>query len=280
MFFDFSSGTTVLPAREIVSAAKLLFAAVVRDFWVVEERDQVFATSTERRSFQKRKPDESPRVVYLPRVRYARRISSEKMSEQLAHGQRGAHLVAGHLRKAESPSQHQLVLASRYGVSVPSGHTFVRPHERGGAERSKVYRSRSALGCLFEARVVSAGTSPASWFLFERDVQAWLIAAGFQILDVRPSARGDAGVDIYAIKGSGLEEIRWIVQCKCYDPDRRIGPAIVRELVGAIQEYPTGTRGMVITTSQFSLGAIELAKAHNIMLIDGAQFVSRSRVGN
>jgi hypothetical protein len=46
---------------------------------------------------------------------------------------RSPHLVRGHfrrLRKSISANPVQVLLARRYGMTVPRGHTFVRPHER------------------------------------------------------------------------------------------------------------------------------------------------------
>jgi hypothetical protein len=39
-----------------------------------------------------------------------------------------------------------------------------------------------------------------------------------------------------------------------------------------LAEYPAGTRGIIVTTSEFTRGTIELAKGHNARLMDGEEF--------
>ena len=96
---------------------------------------------------------------------------------------------------------------------------------------------------------------------------------GFEVEHVAASRRGDQGVDVYARKGADLDEICWVIQCKCYAPKHKVGPGAIRELIGTLQGYPGGTRGMLVTTSSFSTGAKDKAKEANIRLINGEEFV-------
>ena len=104
----------------------------------------------------------------------------------------------------------------------------------------------------------------SDWFRFERDVHEAMRQAGFKVDHVASSRNGDAGVDVFAEAPNGTE--LWAIQCKCYAPKRRIGPAVVRELIGALAGYPPGTQGMLVTTSGYSSGAVELAKQSGIAL--------------
>ena len=51
-----------------------------------------------------------------------------------------------------------------------------------------------------------------------------------------------------------------------------MGPNVIRELYGSLHAYPEGTKGMVITTSLFTAGAIKEAERMGIKLIDGDGF--------
>lgn len=99
---------------------------------------------------------------------------------------------------------------------------------------------------------------------------------GFDVQHVAASRRGDRGVDVYATKGTekgtDLDKVCWVIQCKAYTPTHKVGPHVVRELVGALAEYPRGTRGLIATTSAFSREAEELATRHEVRLMNGVEF--------
>ncbi len=260
----------------IASGLYLMLSAVIRDFLVVEERERVFRHGTAPSRLQRGGAEDGPRVVYLPRVNYVGRADIERCRQELDQGSREPrqHAVRPHLRRAEAPSPTQLFLARRYGIEVPTGYTFVRPHERGRKARDVIYRSRSALECLFEVAgpTGTAGGAREAWFQFERDVHRLMVHLGFAVEHVAASRRGDRGVDVYATKGSDLESVAWVIQCKAFAPRHKVGPNIVRELVGTLAEYPAGTRGMIVTTSDFTRETAALAKRHNVRLMDGKEF--------
>jgi hypothetical protein len=259
-------------ALSVGAAVKLLLAAIVRDFWVVEEREKVFATRRGEQSIRRKDRGDEPCIVYLPRMRYVGHADTQRCESELDHYERRAHFVRPHLRKADHPSDHQLFLAKRFGFEVPVGYTFVRSHERGRNERQVVYRSRSALQSLYTVVDVPSNTA-SNWFQFERDVYSLMKALGFTVEHVAASRRGDQGIDVYAKKGRDLEEVNWIIQCKCKAPTNKVGPHVIRELIGVLHAYPFGTKGMVITTSAFTKGAKNLASTNAIRLINGEEFV-------
>jgi len=256
------------------SAVRMLIAALVRDFVVVEERETVFGARSEKRPprWLPRNASNEPVVVYLPRVRYKPNLDVTSCAATLEHATRRAHSVGAHLRRSESSSAGQQFLARRYGFTIPKGYTFVRAHERGHLAREVIYRSRSALRALFTA-VETKPSQPVEWFAFERDVLNLMEKLGFDVQHVAASKRGDHGVDVYATKGANLDEVSWVIQCKCYRLDRKVGPSIVRELVGTLAEYPRGTRGMVVTTSDFTTEARLTAQRAEIRLMAGEEFL-------
>lgn len=254
---------------------QLIAAAIVRDFLVVEDRESVFGA----RAVTRRVRGHDIRtVVYLPRVSYHRPAAAEGLpeAEVTEPAVRPRHAVSQHLRRVGTASAAQRFLARRYGVHVPEGFTFVRPHDRGtaaGQERIRVYRSRSASRMLFEVvQTAPAGTRPA-WFEFEKDCAVVLRRRGLVVRHQSIQRDGDGGIDLYATDKDGLG---WVVQCKCWGLHRPVGPEVVRELHGAIAKADVGSsvesRGILITTSRFTSGAVELAETFGYECIDGESF--------
>ena len=252
---------------------KLIAAAIVRDFLVVEERDSLFATRSMRRRIRGR---DVRTVIYLPRVRYTT-PDPERMALDDEGYRRARHQVAPHLRKAGQASAAQRFLAQRYGMPLPEGFTFVRPHERGtSAEgvRVRVYRSRSASRMIFnEVAKAPEGNRPA-WFDFEKDCALLLAARCMRVIHQAAQRDGDGGVDLFAVDADGQS---WVVQCKCWSSHRAVGPEVIRELEGAIRLADKGadgsSHGMIVTTSTFSSGAVVAASTLGFELIDGNRFM-------
>lgn len=257
---------------EIRATLKLLFAALVRDFWVVEHREQVFASRTARSPMRNRGPNPGPITVYIPRIKYSGNANLERCESQLAQTSRRAHYVDAHLRRAAHASEHQLILAQRHGFDIPEGYTFVRPHERGHDSRDIVYRSRSALQSLHDAtNDWSKRAEVPEWFTFERDVLQLLDHFGLVVEHLAASSEGDLGVDVYATHKNERQGGPWLIHCKAYAPKDKVRPAVLRRLIAAQSRYPSGTRGMVITTSMFTSACRPLAAEHGIRLIDGIE---------
>jgi hypothetical protein len=254
-------------------ALALVVASAVRDFLVVEHREAQFSAKTAKQLRCSTNRELS--VIYLPRVRYLR--PDVKAYHQHCGGdvQRTAHEVAGHIRRVEKPSSAQLLLALRYGFTVPQGYTFVRPHRRGDGvtqQRQHIYRSRSVSAIIYRTIAKApAGTRPA-WFDFEKDVAALMVSKGLRVIHQAASRRGDGGVDVFA--HDETKDVLWAIQCKCYAPARKVGPDVVRELAGSLHRYPEGTRAMIVTTSSFTPAAIQEAEALRFETIDGQQFAA------
>jgi excisionase family DNA binding protein len=80
---------------------------------------------------------------------------------------------------------------------------------------------------------------------------------------------GDGGVDLYAARNDRFGSMLYVVECKRYAPDRRIGPELVRGLYGVV-ERERATRGVLATTSYFTPGARgeEQMLQHRVSLSD------------
>lgn len=256
-------------------SVKLIAAAVVRDFLVVEDRCRVF---TERKtSYGSGRLKRGTSVIYLPRVRYSSPCLA-KANASSSHPRLSSHHVVGHARRVSNPSASQRFLAQRYGFSLPLGFTFVRPHIRGSFDdgtQVKTYRSRSASRMIFaEIKSPPSGSIPR-WFEFERDCARLMRSRNLNVIHQSAERNVDGGVDLFAESSSGQT---YIVQCKCWAAHRRVGPEVIRELEGAIRYADMGSsgesKGVVITTSCFTSGAIEVGRALGYELIDGETFAA------
>ena len=266
----------------------LLMAAIIRDFWVSEERRRIFDVSFSRGSAAKHAPA-GTRIVYLPRIRYVagEGIRFDELRNELRLSTRSEHLVRPFIRKTGNPSALQLELARRERFAVPTGHTFVRGHYRGGGGAADtIYRSRSALGLLFgmlEPRpeiLAESDVQTTDWFSFEQTTATLLEAhLGFKVLHRAVRGKGDNGVDILAARQDGgrVDELV-LVQCKCYGPDHPVGPSTMREMLGSLQDIKRedgqSVRGMVVTTGRISGDALRLAAKHGIQTFDGSQLAA------
>lgn len=244
---------------------KILLSAIIRDFWVVEQRERVFGRGRPIRKSPRLRADWGKKtVIYLPRIRYVGEVTSGE--EQLHVVARAAHFVTGHLRRAVQANEQQIMLARRFGIIVPEGFTFVRPHRRGDKAQERIYRSRSALQCL-HALAPTDQIEADDWFTFEVNVKNWLIANGYEVEHLAGGRNGDGGVDIQASK----EDEHLLVQCKFW-LTQKIGPNVIREMLGTLETFPAGSKGVIITSSEFTEGAKTLALEHRIQFIERANF--------
>lgn len=82
---------------------------------------------------------------------------------------------------------------------------------------------------------------------------------------------GDEGIDGIIMEDKlGFNSI--YIQAKRYNLDSSIGRPDIQNFVGAITGR--GGKGLFVTTSKFAKPAIEYAKQHNIVLIDGQRLAS------
>lgn len=245
----------------------LIASATIRDAWVVEERESVFGEGRSTRKISPLLGDRrKPIIVYLPRIKYIKKSEDvERATTELNYAVRRQHWVRGHLRKAVKASPAQVLLAQRYGVYIPEGKTYVQGHNRGQLAAERIYRSRSALKCLRALEGIGLGVD--GWFAFEKNVKQWLESKGYKTDYKAASRNGDGGIDIQASKGS--ENL--LVQCKYWkDP---VGVSVIREMIGTLITYPEGSKkGVIVTSSELTIPAIELAMQHDIQIVQNVSF--------
>ena len=217
------------------------------------------------------------REIYLPRVRYHKNPEhTQKVREfynenRKFSGERRAHVRR--LPHGAKPSKLQLLLASKNNIPVPDNHTFVKEALWGTKSMTQKeirYRTKSLHGLLFvnpqdmqRAEKID-DMSPAA---FEENMSKFMGKRGWQIVDRN---NYDGGIDIRGFKEFKDGTIKkLIVQCKHWK--KAIGPDVIRELIGAKEVEDDGYEKvmMVITSSRFTPGAVEIAEKHNVQLIDG-----------
>jgi len=89
---------------------------------------------------------------------------------------------------------------------------------------------------------------------FEKVIAELLYNNGFEV-ELTKQTR-DNGFDILALKYvNNLSPIKYLVECKRYKPDRKIGVEIIRGFKEVIQTEQAN-KGLIVTTSYFSADAI------------------------
>lgn len=245
--------------------------SAIRDWKVLIERDSSMTYRGKR--VPKGVNSEVKRYIYLPRVRYKRdpkQVRHYYNENKILSGERRAHTRK--LPAGAKPSKFQLLLAERNNIPVPPGHTFVKESlwGTGMTKKKYTYRTKSLHGMLYVDpnelhKVVKIDElSPAA---FEEQMSKFMEKRGWEIV-----ARNnyDGGIDIRGFKEFKDGVIKkLIVQCKHWK--KAIGPDVIRELIGAKEVENDGYEKvmMVITSSRFTPGAIEIAHKHGVELIDG-----------
>ena len=102
---------------------------------------------------------------------------------------------------------------------------------------------------------------------FEEVVAELMIRQGYQVT-LTPASK-DGGFDMYAARKDTLGEFLFLVECKKYAPEHKVGVQIVRALHGVVQNQKA-TAGVIATTSFFTRGAKEFREdvAHQMKLAD------------
>lgn len=103
---------------------------------------------------------------------------------------------------------------------------------------------------------------------FERQVARMLQQRGLTVeVTGGPS---DEGVDIVARDFTPITGGEYLVQCKRYAADRKVGVSDVRELYGTVQEK-RASKGVLVTSATFTAQARRFAEGKPLELIDGVQ---------
>ena len=92
---------------------------------------------------------------------------------------------------------------------------------------------------------------------FEELIAELLIREEMDVELTQPSK--DGGRDILAVASTTLGKHLYLVECKRYATTNKVGVSIVRSLYGVV-EAERATSGIIVTTSDFTRGAIEFGK--------------------
>jgi division/cell wall cluster transcriptional repressor MraZ len=87
---------------------------------------------------------------------------------------------------------------------------------------------------------------------FEEYIAELFDRSGFNVELTKATV--DGGVDIYAAKNGELGSLLYIVECKRYKPEKKVGVEVIQKLYGNVEALKA-TSGIVVTTSDFTLPA-------------------------
>jgi HJR/Mrr/RecB family endonuclease len=94
---------------------------------------------------------------------------------------------------------------------------------------------------------------------FEELVAELLVRENMQVHLTRPTK--DGGVDIFAETTTHFGKHLYLVECKHYAKRNKIGVSIVRALYGILEDQ-NATKGIIVTTSDFTKGANDFKYLH------------------
>ena len=268
----------------------LKLACCIRDWKVLIERDSTMKYRGPRVPTGVK--SSRPRQIWLPRTSYKRSTNQEQKSREKVFfnesrkfsGDRRAHRRK--LQSGMKASKLQMLLAEDANIYVGDGYTFVRKTEWGKIKKSKrelKYRSRSLNGLFYKSdyEVKKAkeikDLSPAG---FEERMEDYVAEDNWKVRSKKnyeDSGSGDGGIDIKAIKEFKDGTIKELIgQCKHPMISKKpIGPGVLRELVGAAADVESKYEKvlMCMTSTWFTLGAIEYAERHHITLVTGGDLL-------
>lgn len=131
-----------------------------------------------------------------------------------------------------------------------------------GVQKAKQTAKSQASPVGTVLRKMTNQTSPQQ---FEQYVAELYEKMGYHV-KLTPQSR-DHGVDVYAKRSSevGIEE--FAIQCKHY-PNGVVGVEHARSLYGVIHDKPNITKGILVTSGEFSKDCREFSKGKRIELVD------------
>lgn len=104
---------------------------------------------------------------------------------------------------------------------------------------------------------------------FEDLTHQLLLKVGFSVEQTKASR--DGGIDLIAYSNEPFFKGKYIIQCKRYAGT--VGEPIIRDLYGVVSNE-RANKGILITTGNFSISALEFSKDKNLELIDGLNLES------
>lgn len=141
---------------------------------------------------------------------------------------------------------------------------------------------KSPKQCKHRTAAATIGDAPLATLLamtperFEQTIAQLYQALGFGAR-VTPHSR-DGGVDVIASRSVAGGTEKFAIQCKRFDPSRSVGSPLARDLLGVLGRDRSFTKGVLITTSDFSAECREFANGQgNLELINGSRLVALIR---
>ncbi len=99
--------------------------------------------------------------------------------------------------------------------------------------------------------------------LFEKLVAKVFSKYGMQV-ELTKQTR-DGGYDIFGIHDLKYTQIRYLIECKKYAPNRKVDINIVRSLLG-VNSYSQANKVMIVTSSSFTKDVLDFVKQHSYLL--------------
>jgi hypothetical protein len=112
---------------------------------------------------------------------------------------------------------------------------------------------------------------------FEVFVTNLLRKMGYKAETTRLTA--DGGIDVWASNDSIFTGGKVIVQCKRYSEHQLVGEPVLRELFGLVHAHGVN-KGVLVTTSSFTRGAVQFAEGKPIELLGGLQLLGLCQQAN
>ena len=131
-----------------------------------------------------------------------------------------------------------------------------------------IYLSGESLGGIFGRRINVTSLDDLmkmNPYQFERFIGDYFRDCGYTVHQTKRS--NDGGKDLVMYKGGQT----YYVEVKRYSKRNGIRRPLIQKLVGAC--YPAKAKGIFVTTSYFSKGAIDEARRSNVQLIDGQRLM-------
>jgi restriction endonuclease Mrr len=102
---------------------------------------------------------------------------------------------------------------------------------------------------------------------FEELVAELFVQEGYEVELTKSTV--DGGKDIYAAKTTVFGQFLYVVECKKYSPENKVGVNVLRSLYGVVQNEKV-TSGILVTSSYFTKNAINFQQniKHQLQLND------------
>ena len=135
-----------------------------------------------------------------------------------------------------------------------------------------IYLSGESLGGIFGRRINVTSLDDLmkmNPYQFERFIGDYFRDCGYVVHQTKRT--NDGGKDLVMYKGGQT----YFVEVKRYGKSHPVDRPLIQKLVGAC--HPNNAKGIFVTTSRFTKGAIAEAHRSGIQLIDGDQFIKMLR---